>query len=366
MTISGGGQSRVFQVDKGVTASISGVTITAGNAGLYGGGGLENYGTTTLTDCTISGNSASDGGGLYNRGTATLTDCTVSGNSATGGNYNPKRGSGGGLLTFGGTTTLTNCTVSGNHASKNGGGLYLNNLTTGGTTTLTNCTVSGNSAGSGGGVDNESGTATFGNTIVAENTATTGPDAYGAFTSRGNNLIGETNGSSGWVGSDLTGTGAAPLEALLAPLGHYGGPTQTMALLPGSPAFGAGNNALIPAGVTTDQRGLPRIESGHVDIGAFESSGFTLAYTSGSGQTAGAFAPLVVTVAANNPMEPVAGGLVTFTPPGSGGASAELTGNPATISAGGTASVTATSNGVAGSDTVSATANGAAARPRSA
>ncbi len=215
-------------------------------------------------------------------------------------------------------------------------------------------------------MDNESGTATFGNTIVAENTATTGPDAYGALTSRGNNLIGQTDGSSGWVGSDRTGISAAPLDALLAPLGHYGGPTQTFALLPGSPALDAGNNALIPAGVTTDQRGLPRIVNGHVNIGAFESSGFTLAYSSGSGQTAGAFAPLVVTVAAHNPIEPVAGGLVTFTPLGSGGTSAALTGSPATISAGGTASVTATSNGVAGSDTVSATASGARARPRSA
>ena len=58
-----------------------------------------------------------------------------------------------------------------------------------------------------------------------------------------------------------------------------------MALLPGSPAIDAGNNALIPAGVTTDQRGLPRIVNGIVDIGAFESSGFTIAVTSGSGQS---------------------------------------------------------------------------------
>ena len=104
-----------------------------------------------------------------------------------------------------------------------------------------------------------------------------------------------------------------------------------MALLPGSPAIDAGNNALIPAGVTTDQRGLPRIVNGVVDIGAFESSGFTIAVTSGSGQSTGiltAFpAPLVATVTANNPSEPVAGGLVTFTPPSSG-ASAILSGKP--------------------------------------
>ena len=203
---------------------------------------------------------------------------------------------------------------------------------------------------------------TIGNTIVAGNTAaTSGPDALGTFASLGNNLIGETDGSSGWVGSDLTGTIAQPLNPLLAPLGNYGGPTQTMALLPGSPAIDAGNNALIPAGVTTDQRGLPRIVNGVVDIGAFESSGFTIAVTSGSGQSTGIFtafpAPLVATVTANNPSEPVAGGLVTFTPPQSG-ASATLSGSPATISATGTVSVTATANGIVGSYTVSAGASG--------
>ena len=173
---------------------------------------------------------------------------------------------------------------------------------------------------------------TLGNTIVAGNTASTsGPDAFGTVASQGNNLIGKTDGSSGWVGSDLTGTIATPLDPLLAPLGNYGGPTQTMALLPGSPAIDAGNNALIPAGVTTDQRGLPRIVNTVVDIGAFESSGFTIAVTSGSGQSTGVLtafpAPLVVTVTANNPIEPVAGGLVTFTPPASG-ASATLTWKP--------------------------------------
>ena len=147
---------------------------------------------------------------------------------------------------------------------------------------------------------------TLGNTIVAENTAaTSGPDGFGTFASQGNNLIGETDGSSGWVGSDLTGTIAQPLNPLLAPLGNYVGPTQTMALLPGSPAIDAGNNALIPPGVTTDQRDLPRIVNGVVDIGAFESSQFTIEVTSGSGQSTGIFtafpAPLVATVIRQQP-----------------------------------------------------------------
>ncbi len=110
-------------------------------------------------------------------------------------------------------------------------------------------------------------------------------------TSLGNNLIGETDGSSGWVGSDLTGTIAQPLNPMLAPLGNYGGPTQTMALLRGSPAINAGNNALIPAGVTTDQRGVgyPRIVGGTVDIGAFESPYLTTVTSVSSSVNASAY-----------------------------------------------------------------------------
>ena len=297
VTVNGNNASRVFQIDGGVTASISRMTITGGSAG--NGGGLANYGTATLTKSTISSNSAS----FY----------------------------GGGINTNHGTLALTNCTVSGNSDGQNGGGIA-------------------NYA-----------TATLGNTIVAGNTAGTGPDVYGGVASQGNNLIGKTDGSSGWVGSDLTGTIANPLNPLLAPLGNYGGPTQTVALLPGSLAIDAGSNALIPAGVTTDQRGLPRIVNTVADIGAFESSGFTIAVTSGGGQSTGVLtafpAPLVATVTANDSLELVAGGLVTFTAPSSG-ASVTLSGSPATISTGGTASVTATANGITGSYAVTATASG--------
>ena len=226
-------------------------------------------------------------------------------------------------------------------------------------------TIAGNTAPSGGGVDNVSGTVIIGNTIVAENTAaTSGPDVLGAFVSHGNNLIGETDGSSGWAGSDLTGTIVKPLNPLLAALSNFGGPTQTMALLPGSPAIDAGNNALIPALVTTDQRGLPRIVNSVVDIGAFESSGFAIVVKSGSGQSTGVLtafpAPLVVTVTAKNPSEPVAGGQITFIAP-SNGASATLTGSRATISTAGTASVTAAANGIIGIYAVAATASGSKA-----
>jgi CSLREA domain-containing protein len=360
VTVSADGASLVFQVDSAVKASISGLTITGGG-NASSGGGLYNLGTATLTKCTITGNSAGSGGGLNNHGTATLTSCTISDNTAAS--------SGGGLQTSGGTLKLTNCTLSGNSAGHDGGGLYGGN---GGTATLADCTLSGNMAGGeGGGVYDNAGTSTsptvtFGNTIVAGNTTgNLGPDVFGGFVSKGNNLIGKTDGSTGWVGADLTGTIASPLNPLLAPLANYGGPTQTMALLPGSPAIDAGSNSLIPSGVTTDGRGFSRIVNGTVDIGAFESSGFTIAATSGSGQSAGGWptssafsAPLVVRVIAKNSAEPVAGGLVTFTAPASG-ATAELTGSPATLSAGGMASVTAARNGVTGSFIVSAKARGA-------
>jgi hypothetical protein len=189
VTVSGGGNSRVFQVDALVKASISGLTISGSNAGDYGsGGGLLNYGTVELTHCTVSGNTAGPvgfsyyggglGGGVANFGTATLTNTTLSGNSASAGYFSFGGGSGGGMFNAG-TATLTNCTVSGNSATGSrgffgggaGSGGGVANL---GTATLANCTLSGNSAtGSGGGLYNGA-TAALTNCTVSGNTASGG------------------------------------------------------------------------------------------------------------------------------------------------------------------------------------------------
>ncbi len=364
VTVNGGGSSRVFEVDNLVSASISGLTITGGNAGSGNGGGVQNYGSLALTDCTVSGNSASGyypggfGGGISSsNATLSLTNCTVSGNSAS---YC------GGVCVDGGTAKLVNCTVSGNSAQAAGGLL----AEYGGTATLINCTISGNSANfpfgnAYGGLYAQyfsGGTITLGNTIVAGNTPVdVGDGGFGtAFISEGNNLIGLTNGATGWVSSDLTGT-FTPLNPVLAPLGNYGGPTQTMPLLPGSPAIAAGNTALLPAGLTSDQRGLPRVVNGGVDIGAFESEGFTVTALAGStpqtAQIGTAFArPLGVTVTANNPVEPVNGGIVSFVAhAAANGASALLSASSAVIS-GGQASVTAAPDNADGSYQVIASA----------
>jgi hypothetical protein len=135
-----------------------------------------------------------------------------------------------------------------------------------------------------------------------------------------------------------------------------------MALLPGSPAIGGGGTG---SGVpTTDQRGQSR--TGHVDIGAFQSQGFTLTYVPGSSpQTTlvgTAFArPLAVTVTAVNPVEPVDGGIISFAvSPAPGGASAVLSAATVVI-ADGQAAVTATANATPGQYTATATLAGVGA-----
>src|SRR5207248_1160755 len=92
-----------------------------------------------------------------------------------------------------------------------------------------------------------------------------------------NNLIGINDGSltgiAAGTNGNLVGTPTSPLDPKLGLLTNNGGPTQTMALLPGSPAINAGSNVSLPPGLTTDQRGLPRITAGTVDSGAFEFQG---------------------------------------------------------------------------------------------
>lgn len=148
--------------------------------------------------------------------------------------------------------------------------------------------------------------------------------------------------------SNRAGTTAAPLNPVLAPLGNYGGPVQTLALLPGSPAL---DIAPCPAGLTTNVRGVSRPQGASCDAGAFESRGFTASSLTGNGQTASpttAFAAPVGVSVTSAAGEPVAGGQVTFTITApAGGASAAFSPTAGcTVTGGTTAVCTVGSNGV--------------------
>ena len=139
----------------------------SGNSAYVDGGGIYNGRTATVTDSTLSGNSANYyGGGVYNDGTLTITDSTVTGNSANyygGGIYYVRHSDdrqqhhrrklddlryGGGIFNEG-TMTVTDSTLAGNSTKYNGGGIHND----GEKVTLTNDTLSGNSAtGRGGGI----------------------------------------------------------------------------------------------------------------------------------------------------------------------------------------------------------------------
>ena len=347
LTIKGGGNSRVFYLD-GASAVMSGVTISGGASSASGAGLYMSGGTLALTGVTVSGNTTNaNGGGLCDQGgILNMTGCTVSGNYA--GVY------GGGLAESDSTVTLSGCTVSGNSVSANGGGGGFN--LNGGTTNMTNVTISGNTAKYGGGGIGVYGSVELLNVTIADNVG------LGVF-NVDFQLVAYNTIIENYIGGNVGGSNnVINANPVLAPLGDYGGPTATMPELPGSPAIGAGTTTNAPA---TDQRGVVRPKGAAPDIGAFQSQGFTLTIVQGSNPQSTpinhAFPnPLAVIVTANNPDEPVNGGVVTYSVTPVGGATAALSATSVTI-ANGLTSVTATANGIRGTYLVTAAATGAGA-----
>ncbi|WP_161604366.1 choice-of-anchor Q domain-containing protein [Roseiconus nitratireducens] len=125
-------------------------------------------GRVTVTGATISNNSAEgNGGGVVNEtGTLSIADSTITAN-ASGGDE-PGEG-GGGIANFGGTLTLSNTEITENTATVglgNGGGILNND---GGVLAVSGGSISANSAArAGGGVEN-AGTATFLSTALEDN-----------------------------------------------------------------------------------------------------------------------------------------------------------------------------------------------------
>lgn len=175
----------------------------------------------------------------------------------------------GGALQIGaGTATIRGTTFVSNEGAYGGGAISR----TGGTVVVDRCTVVGNTAplvaGVGGGL---SGEMTVSNSIVAGNSSKNTPndDVSGAFTSLGNNLIGATDGSTGWSATDLTGSAASALDAALQPLADRGGRLPVMLPTQHSPALDQGDPTDAP---DADVRGRPRQVGDGIDIGAAEAA----------------------------------------------------------------------------------------------
>jgi hypothetical protein len=293
----------------------------------FGGAGIATAGgTVILSDSTIARNEShgpyfeAAGGGIYagvghtvnSHPTLIVNNCTFWDNKAID-DQNHLAAFGGAIAAVGSQTTVSNSTFYGNTADLAGGAIYTRSTLL----TVTNCTIVGNSAvllthvpSGGGGIfaDGDDGMGglwpgsqpSLRNTILAQNVGGDfGPDYILAdegnlgrqVSSLGHNLIGSANTAdiTGWAASDLIGTSTSPIDPLVGPLQNNGGPTQTMALLLGSPAIDGGDPD--PTGLPAyDQRGagFQRVANGRADIGAFEKQENSAALAS-----QGAGAPIV-------------------------------------------------------------------------
>jgi hypothetical protein len=316
---------RVFDVENG-GVTLAGITIGNGiafDASTFFdnlGGGIFSRGMLTVSNCLITGNMAPTSGPATNQsigfgagifateGSLTIINSTIAGNQSSA--------AGGGVCTFETSTFLAmGSTISGNSAGIQGGGINyqghigtIQNCTIAGNTTpedavgsgiadvvfaaeaptlltLTACTVAYNTGGTNGaitvvGLNSGAGlTNRLLSTLVADNT----PPNFGfqgtvTFQSLGHNL--DSDGSSGMVNGvngDIVGSSASPIDAKLGPLQDNGGPTDTIALLVGSPALGTGScTDANGAPLLIDQRGFPRGPNPGCDIGAYENQPLTL------------------------------------------------------------------------------------------
>lgn len=297
VTVNGGGKSQVFQIGGG-NVGISNLTITGGgsrnggggvavdtgtnailrndsivgNAAVYSGAGVYNLGDVTLIGGSLSDNTVGTtsptlgtvggGGGLYNRGTATVTDVSITGNTAVIGN-------GAGIYNYEGTVSVSGGSIAGNTAkgsvlghpelAGNGGGLANR-----GTATLSGVSISHNTAatGDGGGIYNDnSGTVRLSRGSITDNIATTGNGAgisnQGSANlsgvAIGNNTAVAGNGGGMWdAGNAVLGqslvTGNKALKGTGGGIYDYAGTTTR---IPGTAVYGNAPDNCVPSSLCT-------------------------------------------------------------------------------------------------------------------
>jgi CSLREA domain-containing protein len=259
-------------------SAVNNNTAEKDGGGIYDAIGL----LTSLTNSTVNGNHAGGmGGGVVNdSGLVVISDSTVSGNDSKWG----------GGIAYGSPVTATNSTISGNMADEDGGGFYglvnaahLYNVTT--TGNYADYDLNGSGVGGGvfiGEMYDDDAEFYFENSLIALNYesepdgggwARVVGDCAGTLQSNGYNLM------TAYSAECMVTGGVTLADPMLGPLAYYGGPTQTHALLPGSPAIDAGDpsGCLDSEGVllATDQRGLFRHAGGRCDLGAYEFHMYT-------------------------------------------------------------------------------------------
>jgi hypothetical protein len=302
---------RPFEIAAGTQATLQNITVSGGHGGfLSNGGGILNNGTLTITNSSITSNTAYSGGGIANTGSLTVTSSSISGNTVEysgGGVYNSGTFSfnnsifenndamyGGAIFSESSLiSNIANSTLAENSVNQSGGAIY----TESGHLILANSVVYHNTAEYYAGIDNNNGTLSLFNITISNNKVNDPSVAGAGLFSNGtlhyvNTIIANSTGSADcWnTGSILTNVsnlvesnvGCSPaisLDPKLGPLGNYGGSTPTLSLLAGSPAIDQGDNSSCTSSPVNglDQRGATRPIGANCDIGAFENNDKTLA-----------------------------------------------------------------------------------------
>ncbi|RIK42563.1 MAG: hypothetical protein DCC58_10810, partial [Chloroflexi bacterium] len=271
VTLNGGGATGLFLVTTGATLELRNLTLSQGSDPGGHGGAIYNAGSLRLRGVTVRDNQADAGGGIYNAGgNVEVSESTLHGNGAG-------LSGGGGIYNAGGTLTIERSTLSGNTSRMHGGGVF----SQAGHLRISNSTLSGNSAAQRGGGIYHVGPAELlwstlsgnrarfgdGGNVYSIGSLTWGAVIFAAGTPRNCSGIGTFVSRGGTISSDSSCSAGGPgdrnnLDPRLGPLRDNGGPSQTHALLGGSPARDAATQGGCP---TTDQRGVPRPIDGNGD-----------------------------------------------------------------------------------------------------
>ena len=227
LTVNGNAISRVFHIFAGVSASISGLTVTNGFASgpfpaNQAGGIWNDHAILTLTNSTVTANSSAGGkgGGVVNdafdHGSASLVidSCTISNNSALcAGGFCPN---GGGISNIGfgtpipATVTITNSIITGNSAGFAGGA-----IDNSGIATVSNSTLSGNTAGAHGGAIYSAAPLTVTNCTLSSNSA---------FSGQGGGIFSEAAGAPTITNSTISGNSSMQSGGGIMSLARNPGP----------------------------------------------------------------------------------------------------------------------------------------------